>query len=350
MGNNKTSRRDFVGNMAAAVAALSLPGSASAKGLFDTWFSGAGAEKKFVPVMITPFKQNGAIDFDTLGKLINFYVAAGAKGFFANCASSEMYNLTADERLALTTYVVKHVPAKMSVVSTGSFGDSIAEKAAFTKKIFDTGVNGVITITGHFAAENESDEVLMKNYEAFFKLTGNIPLGTYECPSPYKRVLTPEVFSFLLKSGRMVYHKDTTIDFDKVKVKIDLAKGSKLEFYDACIANATNSLQEGAKGMSPICGNFYPEIVAWMCNNANDPKKKEDVQFIQEQITKTEDIIGQHYNLSAKYFLQKRGVPFELVSRTNKEPLTQQQKEVLDGVYQTFLGWCERIGIKPAHI
>jgi 4-hydroxy-tetrahydrodipicolinate synthase len=296
--------------------------------------------------MITPYKQNGQIDFDTLSKLMDLYTAAGAKGFFANCASSEMYNLSPDERLALTKHVVKHAARNMSVVSTGSFGDTLQEKAEFTKKIYDTGVNGVITITSLMAKKEESDEVLMKNYEDFFKMTGNIPLGTYECPSPYHRVLTPEVFSFLLKSGRMTYHKDTTIDFDKVKVKIELAKNTKLEFYDACVANTVNSLQAGAKGMSPICGNLYPEIIGWMCENTTNPDKQEDVKYIQEQLTITENLIGQNYPLSAKYFLRKRGLPIELISRSNKNPMTDKQIEVLDGVHKTFLGWCERIGIK----
>jgi len=347
---NKIARRDFVGTVAAGILGATLPVSAMAKIFSEKAYSRSVGDKKYVPVMITPYKQNGQIDFDTLSKLIELYTAAGAKGFFANCASSEMYALSPDERLALTKYVVKHAGKNMSVVSTGSFGETLNEKAEFTKKIYELGVNGVITITSHFAKQDESDEVLMKNYDAFFKLTNNIPLGTYECPSPYKRVLTPEVFTFLLKSGRMVYHKDTTIDFDKVKVKIDLAKNTKLEFYDACIANTMYSLQEGAKGMSPICGNLYPEIVGWMCNNSTNPDKQQDVKYIQEQLTKTEDLIGQNYPLSAKYFLHKRGLPIELISRTNKQPLTDKQKEVLDEVYKTFLGWCERINIKPVRI
>ena len=53
-------------------------------------------EKKFVPVMITPFQHNGKIDLDNLSRLIDFYLAAGVKGFFANCASSEMYQLSED--------------------------------------------------------------------------------------------------------------------------------------------------------------------------------------------------------------------------------------------------------------
>jgi len=359
---NKSSRRSFVGKMAASFFGTALAGTASAKVLakkitensFANHERAAGdfvSDKKFVPVMITPYKQNGQIDFDGLSRLIDFYTAAGAKGFFANCNTSEMYNLSEEERLALTRHVVKRVNGAASVVSTGSFGETSEARAEFAKKIYHTGVNGVITITSHFAKEIESDDVLIKNYEKFFSLTDNIPMGTYECPAPYKRILTPYSFKYLLSTGRMVYHKDTTIDFDKVKVKIDLAKNTRLEFYDACIANTMNSLQAGAKGMSPICGNFYPEIVSWMCNNVTNPDKLEDVKYIQAQLNKTEDtVIGQNYPLNAKYFLYKRGLPIEIKSRVNPDPLTAQQIQGLDDTYKVFLGWCERIGIKPTAI
>src|SRR6185437_2485937 len=74
--------------------------------------------KKFVPVMITPYQQDGKIDLNGLSKLIDFYLAAGAKGLFANCASSEMYSLSEEERLQLTRHVVKRVNGAVSVVAT----------------------------------------------------------------------------------------------------------------------------------------------------------------------------------------------------------------------------------------
>ena len=148
-------------------------------------------------------------------------------------------------------------------------------------------------------------------------------------------------------TDRLVYHKDTSIDFEKVKAKIELIKNNRLEFYDACVANTMYSLQAGAKGMSAISGNFYPEILVWMCNNSTNPDRQEDVKFIQAQLTKTEDIISQNYPLSSKYFLQKRGLPIEISSRVSSAPLTAQQKQALDDTYKVFLGWCDRIGIQP---
>lgn len=304
--------------------------------------------KKFVPVMITPFLENGKIDFDGLSKLIDFYVAAGVKGFFANCLSSEMYHLDEDERLALTAHVVKKVDGAFPVVATGSFGNTLDEQVSFAKKIYDQGIQAVILISSHFAKKEESDEVLVRNVERLLERTPGIPMGLYECPSPYKRLLTPDVFRVLLETKRMVYHKDTSIDQDKVAAKLALIKDSPMEFYDAHTANTMFSLQHGAKGMSAISGNFYPEMLVWMCNHVNDPSKQQDVKWLQEELTKTEDLIAKVYPVSSKYFLNKRGLPIQTVTRSSKETLTSQQKAILDGVYKTFVGWCDRLGVQRA--
>lgn len=356
---NTSSRRGFLEKIAASSLGVALSAGMGSRlyaqqnqSLIKTATAGNAfvSNKKFVPVMITPYKQNGQIDYDGLSALMDFYMAAGVKGFFANCQSSEMYYLSADERLKITRHVVKRVNGALPVVATGSFGDTIEEKAEFANRIYCTGINAVIMISGLFAKAEESDDILINNFEKFFALTDNIPMGTYECPAPYKRIISPYVFKYLLGTNRMVYHKDTSIDFAKVKAKLELTANNRIEFYDACVANTMYSLQAGAKGMSAISGNFYPEILVWMCNNATDPSKQEEVKFIQAQLTKTEDIIAQNYPLSAKYFLQKRGVPIEVISRVPSTPLSAAQKQALDDTYKILEGWCDRIGIKPVHV
>ena len=308
-------------------------------------------EKKFVPVMITPFNLKAKVDLDVLSALIDFYLASGVKGFFANCLSSEMFSISEDERLEITDHIVHYVNGRVPIVATGSFGLTIEDKAEFTQRIFDTGIDAAIMITGHFANVEDGDEVLVKNLEKMFRLTGNIPLGMYECPAPYKRIIPAEIFRQLLSSNRLVYHKDTSIKPESVKAKLDILKGmhnNVLEFYDAHSPNAISSLQAGAKGMSSISGNFYPEILVWICNNAGNAEKQEDLKWIQSEITRVDPLIHQAYPMSAKYFLRKRGLPLRTISRTFALELTPDQKQTLDQVYADFQGWCERLEIRPA--
>ncbi|HEY4108823.1 MAG TPA: dihydrodipicolinate synthase family protein [Puia sp.] len=299
--------------------------------------------------MITPFNLKAKVDLDAVSVLVEFYLAAGVKGFFANCLSSEMYSISEDERLELTRHVVRAVDGRVPIVATGSFGLTIEDKADFTARIYDTGIDAVILITGHFANVEDDDEVLLRNFHKMFRLTRDIPLGLYECPAPYKRIITPEVFKKLLDTGRLVYHKDTSIDLEKVKAKLDVLNHGDygLEFYDAHTPNAMYSLQMGARGMSSISGNFYPEILVWMCNNATDPQRQEDVRWLQGELSRVDPLIHIAYPLSAKYFLQKRGLPVRTISRAHALELTIQQKQTLDDIHESFLGWCERLDIQP---
>jgi len=309
-------------------------------------------DNKFVPVMITPFNLKAKVDLDIVSNLVDFYLAAGVKGFFANCLSSEMYSITEDERLELTQHIVRYVNGRVPVVATGSFGLTVNDKAEFTKKIYDTGIDAVILITGHYANVEDSDEVLLKNFDRMFKLTGNIPLGMYECPAPYKRIIGPDVFKTLLSANRLVYHKDTSIDLEKVKAKIDIVKDtqSNLEFFDAHSPNAMYSLQMGAKGMSSISGNFYPEILVWMVNNATNPAMQEDVKWLQAEISRVDPLIHIAYPMSAKYFLRKRGLPVRAISRATALELTPDQKKTLDEIHESFKMWCQRLNIKPVDV
>src|SRR5690606_25577339 len=143
--------------------------------------------KGFVPVMLTPFKDNGDIDFDALTALTEFYLAAGATGLFANCQSSEMFELSTEERLAITGHVVKVVNGAVPVVAAGTFGRDINDHVDFIKRISDLGVEAVILITGLLAEEDDSDEIFENHVFELIERTGSIPLGFYECPEPYKR-------------------------------------------------------------------------------------------------------------------------------------------------------------------
>ena len=232
------------------------------------------------------------------------------------------------------------------IVATGSFGLTIEDKAEFVKKIAVTGIDSVILITGHFAHVDESDDILWQRFEKIITLTGDIPLGLYECPAPYKRIISPAILKRLLDTNRLNYHKDTSCHVDSVREKLAVAAGSRLEFYDAHTPNAVASLQMGAAGMSSISGNFYPEILVWLCEHANDKDKQEDVAWIQSELARVDPLIHIAYPMSAKYFLQLRGLPVRTITRAHVLELTPEQKQVLHDIYRDFKQWCKRLNIR----
>ncbi len=308
-------------------------------------------EKKLVPVMITPYNLKAKIDLDAIHRLVEFYIAAGAKGLFTNCLSSEMYSISEDERLELTRSVVRYAKGRVPVVATGSFGLTIEDKAEFTKKIYDTGIHAVVLITSHYANVEDNDEILLRNFDKMLQLTGSVPLGLYECPAPYKRILSPSVLEKLITTNRFLFHKDTSIQQDSVKAKLDLVRNrTGFEFYDAHTPNAMFSMQAGAKGMSCISANFYPEVIAWMCKNVNNPNKQDEVKWLQSELTQADPLIHIAYPMSAKYFLRKRGMPVKTISRAHALEQSPAQKLALDNLYDKFNNWCARLKITQVNV
>jgi 4-hydroxy-tetrahydrodipicolinate synthase len=299
----------------------------------------------FIPVMLTPFLENGDIDFDGLTKLTEFYLEAGAAGLFANCLSSEMYELSEDERLAITKHVVDVANGRVPVVATGTFGGPIAEQAEFVKKIHATGIQAVIVITSLIATAEESDEVFMTRMHELLRLTPGVSFGLYECPVPYKRLVTAENLGELAATGRVIYHKDTSLDIENVKAKIAATQGRIFGVYDAYMEHAAASLKAGSAGLSCIQGNFFPEVIVWLCNNYNNPEQQAGVERVQKLLIDTMPVIHYAYPTVAKYYLQKRGFPISLYTRRKVETCTEEVKAEVDELFELVNAVSKELGI-----
>lgn len=299
----------------------------------------------FIPVMLTPFQENGDINFDGLTKLTELYLQAGAAGLFANCLSSEMYELSTDERIAITQHVVDVANGRVPVVATGTFGGPIAEQAEFAKKIYATGIQAVIVITSLIADADESDEIFMERMHELLRLTPGVTYGLYECPVPYKRLVTAENLGELATTGRVIYHKDTSLDIENVKAKIAATQGKRFGVYDAYMEHAVASLKAGSAGLSCIQGNFFPEVIVWLCQNYNNPEQQAGVQRIQQLLIDTMPVIHYAYPTVAKYYLQKRGFPISLYTRRKVETCTEEVKAEVDELFEMVNAVSKELGI-----
>ena len=167
--------------------------------------------------MITPYTEDGAVDYGTAEKYVDFYYNAGLDGIFAVCQSSEIFFLTLEERVELNRRVYLRAKElerlggrKFTVVSSGHVSDNLEDQAKELNAIYESGTDSLILITNRLDPENLGDDVFLENLE---KLLALLPkeakLGFYECPYPYKRLVTPKILEYCKESGRFYYMKDT---------------------------------------------------------------------------------------------------------------------------------------------
>lgn len=303
--------------------------------------------KLFVPVMLTPFKENGSVDYEELTKLTEFYLEAGAGGLFANCQSSEMFKLTDEERLAVTRHVVKVANDSVPVVAAGTFGGAITIQGEFVKRMYDTGVEAVIIITSMLAGEWEAAETFDGRFYQLLDHTPGIPVGFYECPAPYKRVLAAKQLRQFVETGRVIYYKDTCLDIDLIKAKLEVSKGvSSFGLYDAYMAHAVESLKAGSAGLSCIQGNYFPELIVWLCDNYDDISKTQEVARVQQFFIDHMDVMHNAYPAVAKYFLQKRGLGMSSFTRDFSGIFDEGVRIKADELYNDYLALYQDIEVK----
>jgi len=230
------------------------------------------------PVMLTPFDENRQIDWDSLRKLIDWYIAAGVHGLFANCQSSEMFFLSDDESLQLTRFVVDYVAGRVPVVASGHTACGLAQQIDQLGKMAETGVDSVIMISNRFAMPGESDDVVLANLKKITAaITDKVGLGIYECPHPYKRLLSDAVVSWCAQSGRYTFIKDTCCQIETIRRRLALTAGSRLHIANANGQTLLASLQAGAHGYSGVMTNFHPELYVWLCENWKTHPEKAQV-------------------------------------------------------------------------
>jgi 4-hydroxy-tetrahydrodipicolinate synthase len=302
--------------------------------------------KGFIPVMLTPFSNDGSIDYTALTQLTEVYLQAGAAGLFANCLSSEMFELSDQERIQAIKHVIDVVDGEVPVIATGTFGGAITKQADFVKKVYDTKVNAVIAITSLLADENDQDSVFEEQVFDLLAQTPEIPIGFYECPVPYKRIIKPTQLKAFVDTGRVIYHKDTCLDLDQIKEKLALTTGHKFGLYDAYMAHAVASLKAGSAGLSCIQGNYFPELIVWLCDHYNDPTMVAEVDVVQQFLIDNMDVMHNVYPVVSKYFLQKRGLNISTFTRRKVGDFTPAIVKEVENLFKDYTALLNNFNIK----
>ena len=271
------------------------------------------------PVMLTPFTRDGKIDKQGLCSLVDWYIEHGVSGLFASCQSSEIYEMSLAERVEIVEITRAQAAGRVPVVASGHISDDLDEQVRELEAIAATGADAVILITNHLAKADESDDIWKANLDCLLsRLDSSINLGAYECPRPYKRLMSPDVISHIAQTGRFYFLKDTCCDAETIRQKIAATKGTNLKLYNANTTTLLQSLLDGAAGFSGIMANFHPELYVWLVNNPSHPK----AQSVQDLLTLASLIERQLYPVNAKYHLKEiEQLPITTFARVQSDAL-----------------------------
>ncbi len=295
------------------------------------------------PVMLTAFTRNRQIDWDGVDRLTDWYIASGVAGLFAVCGSSEMRELTAEERLALAERVVKRANGRVQVVATGTFGGTIEQQAVFVQRMADTGVAAVVCLVNELAGQDQTDELWKANVEELLEKTGEIPLGLYECPMPYHRLLRPQLLAWIASTRRFLWLKETSEQLDSIGKKIAAVQGTRLRFYNANTVTLLRSLRLGGNGFSGIAANFCPALFVWLCRHFEGHPQM--AERLQRFLSIAGALKGYKYPASAKQFLALSGMEIGTTCRVLDYEFSTNEIGMLEALRQEVQAWQKELGL-----
>lgn len=292
------------------------------------------------PTMVTPFTDTGKVDYGALEQLIEWYIDQGVHGLFAVCQSSEMFYLTLEERVSIARFVTNQAAGRVPVIASGHTSDLFEEQIEELQRIAETGVQAVVLVSNRLASSDESDEIWFERVLQLIDRVPDVPMGIYECPYPYKRLLSPQLLKQCADTGRFAFLKDTSCDLQQIAAKIEAVKGSSLQLFNANSATLLASLRMGASGFSGVMANFHPDIYVRLTENW----KKEPIiaDVLQSFVGAASLIELQMYPVNAKYHLSKRGLFVSLHCRSKDASAFREnhklEVEQLDAMYQMLKG------------
>ncbi|AOJ40169.1 dihydrodipicolinate synthase family protein [Burkholderia lata] len=259
-----------------------------------------------VPVMLTPFDDAGAIDYAGLERLIEWYLAHGADALFAVAQSSEMQFLSLAERAELARFVVERVAGRVPVVASGHISDDLDAQAEELCAAAESGAQGVVLVTNRLDPQRKGSAALLDHlHRLLARLPSDLPLGLYECPAPYRRLLSDDELRACIDTGRFVMLKDVSCDLETVKRRVALAEGSPLKILNANAAIAWDAMKAGSAGFNGVFTNFHPDLYRWLrTQGASNPALADELSTFLV-VSAVSEALG--YPALAKLYHQRIG-------------------------------------------
>ena len=267
------------------------------------------------PTMIVAYTPEGEIDYPAMGELIEWYIDKGVHGIFALCQSTEIVYLSLEERLKLGKFVMDKVNGRVPVVMSGVTADTLEGQIEEALKIAELKPAALVLLSNRI--DNDAQYTMTEKIQILLsKLPEDLPLGIYEIPVPYKRLITDEELKFMANSGRFAFIKDTCCDVETMRRRAEITQGLDFGLFNANAATILNTIRFGYAGFSGIMANIHPELYVWLYENKNHPVADRIIHYI----AMTSVIEARCYPIIAKRYLrQYEGLPITDVCRSAKD-------------------------------
>lgn len=223
-------------------------------------FKGAGV------AIVTPMKENGAVDFDRFKELIEFQIENGTDAIIVCGTTGEASTLSHEEHLETIKYCVEVVAGRIPVVA-GTGSNSTETAIYLSTEAEKYGVDGLLVVSPYY------NKATQNGLYAHFKAIADavkVPVILYNVPSRTGCNILPETVVRLCKDvENIVGVKEASGNISQVAHLAAIADG-QVDIYSGNDDQIVPLLSLGGIGVISVLSNVAPKETHEICQKFFD--------------------------------------------------------------------------------
>ena len=238
-------------------------------------FTGAGV------AIVTPFKENGAVDYEKFAELIEFQIAEGTDAIIVCGTTGESSTLTHEEHIDVIAYCVKQVNGRIPVVA--GTGSNCTQTAVYLSvEAEKAGADGLLLVSPYY------NKATQKGLYTHYKTVADavkLPCILYNVPSRTGCNIQPQTAARLCTEvENIVGIKEASGDISQIAKLMSLA-GDKIDLYSGNDDQIVPILSLGGIGVISVLSNVAPRQTHEICQKFFDGdlegSRKEQLRAIE---------------------------------------------------------------------
>lgn len=210
------------------------------------------------PALVTPF-SNGAVDWDTLKKLVNWHIDQGSHGLVPVGTTGESPTLSHEEHNEVVRVVVETAAKRVPVIA-GAGSNATAEGIELIRHAEANGADAALVVTPYY--NKPTQRGMVAHFTAMHDACA-LPIIIYNIPGRSVVDMMPETMGQLAQLPRIVGVKDATGDLSRV-AKQRMTCGAEFLQLSGEDATAVGFNAMGGVGCISVTANVAPKLCAEM--------------------------------------------------------------------------------------
>ena len=219
-------------------------------------FEGAGV------AIVTPFKENGEINYSKFEELVEEQIAGGTDSIVVCGTTGESATMSHDEHIRAIQFVCNIVDKRIPVIA-GTGSNYTDTSMYLSQAAEEAGADGILLVTPYY---NKTSEKGLKVHFSDIAQAVKIPALLYNIPSRTGVNMSPETIVWLCRNvENIVGGKEASGNFSDIAKIASLSNGW-VDIYSGNDDQTVPMLSLGAKGVISVLSNIAPRKVHDMCD------------------------------------------------------------------------------------